>query len=135
MQLKLAEYNSEGKFERFLEIGKDFGYYGNYINIKIVTNLTKITLRFNGDPNTDVVQTLPKDFKFTLDIKDPLNRFDGLFNGFTYGNGRFVLEVNNRFNVYTKTVIAMKKGLRSTKKLIGNLHKNPELYEKVKNAL
>lgn len=127
MQLKLAEYNSDGEFERFLEIGKDFGYYGNYI--KIVTNLTKITVRFNSDPNTDVVQTLPKDFKFALDIKDPLNRFDGLFNGRTYGEGRFVLTKDGGDDVYLRIV-----GQSEFKpKLIGNLHENPKLYEKVKN--
>jgi hypothetical protein len=32
MQLKLAEYK-EGKFERFLELGKDFGYFGDHLII------------------------------------------------------------------------------------------------------
>ena len=28
---------------------------------------------------------------FKKDEKDPLNRYNGLYDGFTYGNGRFVL--------------------------------------------
>ena len=96
IDLKLAQYNSEGKFVGFLEIGKDFVYGGYYI--LITEKMTPLGVLGFADACS-----------FDRDEKDPLNRFDGLFDGRTYGKGRFVLEINNRFNVYTKTVIAMKK--------------------------
>ena len=75
INLKLAEYDLKtGKFERFLELGKEFTYGGDYIIIaSVVNNRANLLGTFN------------------LDKKDPLNRFNGLYDGFTYGNGRFVL--------------------------------------------
>lgn len=79
MQLKLAQYNAEGKFERFLELGRNpdhFVYFGDgisYIEEK------------EGERFPWIEHTLYKD------EKDPLNRFDGLFDSRTYGNGRFIL--------------------------------------------
>ena len=76
INLKLAEYTKEGEFKSFLELGRNFLLGGE----KIV---------FINNPDHYVV-----DFSVTvfgLDKKDPLNRFDGLFDGRTYGGGRFVL--------------------------------------------
>ena len=75
INLRLAEYDLKtGKFERFLELGKEFTYGGDYIIIaSVVNNRANLLGTFN------------------LDKKDPLNRFNGLYDGFTYGNGRFVL--------------------------------------------
>lgn len=81
MHLKLAEYNLEtGEFEKFLELGKDFVYGGDYIFIT-----EKMTMLG--------VWGLGEQFAFQKDKKDRLNCFDGLFDGMTYGGGRFVLQV------------------------------------------
>lgn len=134
MNLKLAEYNADGKFERFLELGQKsdhFGYFGDaisYIEEKSV------------DPFVWINHFLVKD------PKDPLNRFDGLFHGRTYGDGRFVLIIDD-----CDKVIEIKNGNESRiisqqeyvgqgywKKIndrelsLGNLHENPELYSKIK---
>jgi hypothetical protein len=86
MQLKLAEYK-DGKFERFLELGKDFVFGGEYI---IITGLNLDKLR--EDPRYyDLDTDLTNISIYPLDKKDPLNRFDGLFDGRTYGGGGFVL--------------------------------------------
>jgi len=78
MKLRLAEYK-DGKFERFLELGKDFLYGGDFI----------IFTRSSGYFFIDTAcQEYREQFK---DQKDPLNRFNGLFDGRTYGKGRFVL--------------------------------------------
>lgn len=65
--LKLAEYKDR-KFKSFLELGRDFGYFGNFIQL-----------------------TLNPDCLVNKDKKDPLNYLNGLFDGRTYGEGRFVL--------------------------------------------
>lgn len=75
MELKLAEYK-DGKFKRFLELGTridNFGFCGEEIII------------FDTDCKEYDF------FSFKKDEKDPLNRFNGLFHGRTYGEGRFVL--------------------------------------------
>ena len=135
MQLKLAEYNLKtGKFERFLELGKHlkcFGYFGDEIEI----------CKYPYSP------------LFKKDEKDPLNRFDGLFNGRTYGNGRFILIINQQdqivhdhwkdearsFYIVSENGEAYNIGeifysSRTAKELVlaGNLHENPELWEKVR---
>jgi len=147
--MKLAEYNLEtGKFEKFLELGHDFFYGGNFIITSSIDNKW-----FFGEG-----------WYHIKDEKDPLNRFDGLFNGRTYGIGRFVLVksfecVNNKIiydhDVFpdlleTKTII-FKSGKFEfncgccyavfgtevsekfdINKKIGNLHENPELWEETK---
>ena len=64
-----------GKFEQFFDLGLNnaysFGFYGDTI---------KVYYAWIGES-----------FSYDLDEKDPLNRFGGLFDGFTYGDGRFVL--------------------------------------------
>ena len=91
MQLKLAEYNAEGKFERFLELNmsrEGFGYYGDRI---VLRRFVKLPEYINKYLDTEDV--------YDLDQKDPLNRFDGLFDGRTYGGGRFVLVRGVDFNI------------------------------------
>lgn len=81
MKLRLAEYK-DIDFVRFWNF-PEFGYYGDFISLS------------NELLNTErAVQEIEAGFKatsFKKDKKDPLNRFDGLFDGRTYGNGRFVL--------------------------------------------
>lgn len=142
MQLKLAGYILEtGKFHRFLELKNDFGYFGDYIVLAIARDT------FSFPP-----------IKFYRDKKDPLNRFNGLFDGRTYGEGRFVLieigldkldqkkELDQVF-VQENALISnacdevedyyflieswnLRNVLHKTK-CLGNLHENPELYEKI----
>lgn len=129
MKLRLAEYK-DGKFERFLELGKDFLYGGDFI----------IFTRSSGYFFIDTAsQECREQFK---DQKDCLNRFGGLFDGRTYGQGRFVLIKDGQFDIYETTHFASFKGEKyySFRKktdgiscqLIGNLIENPELWEKVK---
>lgn len=164
INLKLAQYNSEGKFERFLELGKDFTFGGDYV-----------VVNSEGWRHLDPI----------LEHKYPVQKlFDGLFLGRTYGGGRFVLEENEQDNIYdqhqivkhilfkkqkdgshfrTNNEILIKSdilepvtlptilcgtsgGVVKTKlngdeiweekttelQLVGNLHENPELWEKLK---
>lgn len=138
MLLKLAEYNAEGKFERFLELGKDFGYGGNYIELK---------QNFMQRGDIRWTQNIEKD------EKDPLNRFNGLFDGRTYGEGRFVLMrgyVCHCCGLYlfwedkiyfdgAKDILLKFNGIRfdPVSKLNlnfsgENIHEKPELWEKVR---
>jgi len=149
MQLKLAEYNlKDGKFEKFLELGRDFVFGGEFI------------LFVERADIQDAIQ-LPdyiskKDFYF-IDEKDPLNRFNGLFDGRTYGEGRFVLIRGDEDDIYhfvfpyrgshainfevrenkyfpKSQKISAQNTWESAKeaKITGNLHENPELWEKIK---
>jgi hypothetical protein len=175
INLKLAEYNKDGKFQGLLELGKDFLFGGDYILIIKV----EAVITFS---------------RFDKDKKDPLKRFDGLFDGRTYGEGRFVLikstnsvgfkflplskplsnstELEDDNIIYQDDFISadMKYGSRpdsfraiglviengdtmqtklqdywwdsigachpatgeSETEIVGNLHENPELYEKIK---
>lgn len=90
MQLKLAEYK-DGKFEKFLELGKDFVFGGEFI--LLTEKMTLLGVWGFGEP-----------FSFKKDEKDPLSRFDGLFDGITYGNGRFVLIINNNPIIMDKVI-------------------------------
>jgi len=72
INLRLAEYK-DGKFLRFLEIGNDFLYGGGFVEINVSTEEDHL----GGD--------------YDKDKTDPLKRFDGLFDGLTYGKGRFIL--------------------------------------------
>jgi hypothetical protein len=84
INLRLAEYDLKtGKFVRFLELGKDFVYGGDFVGVYPQTALQairKCTI-FSSD----------NFYKFEKDETDPLNRFNGRFDGFIYGSGRFVL--------------------------------------------
>lgn len=80
--MKLAEY-VKGQFVGYLRVGKDFLYGKEFIGVyprTLIEALSKCTI-FSREGF----------YKFMLDERDPLNRFDGKFNGRTYCNGRFVL--------------------------------------------
>lgn len=83
INLRLAEYDLETeKFVKFLELGRHFLYGGGYI-------------LFTRSSGYFFIDTCGQKYRECfLDITDPLNRFDGLFNGITYGDGRFVLVQN-----------------------------------------
>ena len=85
INIKLAKYSEEGKFEKYLELGKDFLYGGDFIRVFASTEEEYKEMREMKALVVFANKTLQKD------EKDPLNRFDGLFNGRTYGDGRFVL--------------------------------------------
>lgn len=91
MELKLAEYK-DGKFERFLELGSDFVFGGDFI---LFHNPEEFSYKnYLNDPsviNTTILASNHCQVKFFKDKKDPLNRFGGAFNGKTYGDGKFVL--------------------------------------------
>jgi hypothetical protein len=159
INLKLAECDLKtGKFERFLELGtKDgFAYCGDYI---FATYLDE-EHPFVYDDKSRVIYASYYLHKFYKDKKDPLNRFNGLFNGMTYGEGRFVMFVNDNFSIYEqkffyKNIDEFRYGLSINgytniikpegfpelsatfhdiylPEKIGNLFENPELYEKIK---
>jgi len=83
---------------------------------------------------------------YNKDKKDPLNRFDGLFDGRTYGEGRFVL-ILNIGEVFQDDVLESRwlggdlevasnqpdedKYYFLPNEVIGNLHENPELFLKI----
>ena len=90
INLKLAEYK-DGKFERFLEF-KDFMLSENYI-----VNVKELNRVNHSHSSSNYHYSF---FQYDKDEKDPLNRFDGLFDGRTYGGGRFVLIENNQDDIY-----------------------------------
>ena len=125
INLKLAEYDLKtGKFEQFFDLGLNnaysFGFYGDTI---------KVYYAWIGES-----------FSYDLDEKDPLNRFGGLFDGRTYGEGRFVLIFNYQDNINInieydgyEDVYIYTLGTDIEVSFIEpeNLHENPELYEKI----
>ncbi len=132
--MKLAAYNPKGKFEGFKELGVDFLFGGEFIYLP--KGIPEPRLWENGEQE-ELYGSL-----FKRDEKDPLNRFNGLFNGRTFGNGRFVLEVNNQdfvlgasyFPSPTKFFIkGSDEHYYPTSNFLyeGNLHENPELFEKI----
>jgi len=154
INLKLAEYK-DGKFERFLELGKDFGYFEDFISVASDCSLAE-NLLIETDEWALASRTV---IRFRKDEKDPLSRFDGLFDDRTYGEGRFVLIEGFKFKEkiiweddvlgFYNELIKFKKdfvmsncghGEQSSMNRIGfyfcntdtsfkgNLHKNPELF-------
>lgn len=124
MKLKLAKYSEDGKFEKFLECGREFVYAGNVIltlikfdrpdgrfglgrnekgDLLLPVNLASEVDDFNEDSLLEIIISSlaesedegSRDYSdaqvWEKDEKDPLNRFDGLFDGRTYGGGRIVL--------------------------------------------
>lgn len=121
MQLRLAEYK-DGKFEKFLELGKDFIYGGCYI---VLVREIPAFLGF-----ADLLGCDPYIFK--KDKKDPLNRFDGLFDGVTYGYGKFVL-VPDRDSELPHLImkpITYEEIVAKVKEIL--LKDNTQLFEKVR---
>jgi hypothetical protein len=143
IKLRLCEYNKDGKFERFLKLGKDFGYCGEFI--LVTTGALDLFFKYSlpKQPNQKAAcQEYVGVFK--RDEKDPLNRFDGLFDNRTYGEGRFILIVDEQDNVENADIDG-RQGIYTTGFLknttnsyvfigetLGNLHKNPELWKKLK---
>jgi len=160
LELKLAEYK-DGKFEGFLKLKEAKLYNMALGHPHKRPDLTEdkgfcladnCVLLFNNDSDFDI---------FLKDQKDPLNRFNGLFNGRTYGDGRFVLVEKEKYfkhwqddfvkrpdddSIYIRQWELMNKfngkslyhrdnlewATRGDEEAIGNLHENPELWEKVK---
>jgi len=84
MKLKLAEYDlKSGKFLEFMEIGDtraySFIYGGRFVQVSSPPKRGNLA-RGDGSKRN-----------YYRDETDPLNRFDGLFNGRTFGEGKFVL--------------------------------------------
>jgi len=136
MKLKLAEYK-DGKFESFRELGKDFAFCGDYVL------LCEARKGYFEDRTRDFEYDEYYLDRFNKDKKDPLNRFDGLFDGRTFGEGRFVLVKNHqddvlRFFWEIKSVKHFVVKLRhkffesQIDERLGNIHENPELWGKVK---
>lgn len=154
LNLELAKYDLETrKFEKFLELARaKFGrrYYE-----------VESSFRGFGDGfflGKDFIY-LPDDEAFYfVDEKDPLNRFNGLFDGRTFGNGKFVLILEsmhgqendgkikkldevwhhpqqpgdpNYCNIIEMWNLEAKNFFDSIK--LGNLHQNPELIQKLGN--
>jgi hypothetical protein len=86
INLKLAEYDLKtGKFRGFLELGKDFLFADYFIFIAKFGDGEYLDDRENGD------QADPLGRIYRRDKKDPLKRANGIFDGLTYGEGRFIL--------------------------------------------
>lgn len=104
MNIKLAEYNAQGKFERFLELGKGFAYFGDYIGIAdFVWQKEDELTYFEFEERENYRQSDLMMLHLYKDEKDPLNRFNGLFDGRTYGDGKFVLIENNQDDIAEET--------------------------------
>lgn len=71
INFKLAQCDKDGKFEKYLELGGD---YGNFSYFK------SCFIKWHNN---------------FVDKKDPLNRLNGLLDGRTYGNGQFILLLEN----------------------------------------
>lgn len=92
MKLKLADYGGErSKAIGFLELGRNFSYAENWID--------KYTTHYKDKTQTYDFERIERD------EKDPFGRFGGLFDGRTYGKGRFVLvmgfEVSEDSRIFT----------------------------------
>ena len=135
MKLRLAEYK-DGKFEKFLELG-DFLFGGDKVFVDLI---------FNRYDEEGIFPSECNFYCFNKDEKDPLNRFDGLFDGRTYGEGRFVL-ILNIGKIFQDDVlksrwlggdleVASNQPIEDRydflpDEVIGNLHENPELFLKI----
>jgi hypothetical protein len=131
INLKLAEYNKDGKFQGFLELGKDFLFGGESVVFHNPSNQSKYKYI-----DTKGVAHI----NYKLDYKDPLNRFNGLFDGRTYGEGKFVLIKDDEDDIIQMGEHFYRRQFDDSDDklyylgayILGNLHQNPELYEKLK---
>jgi hypothetical protein len=101
MELKLAQYNLEtGKFDRLLELASPIlipGYVDEYYEFKNGFLLTKGAVEVFLESDNTISESI-----YFKDEKDPLNRFNGIFDGRTYGEGKFVLiDENSEFLIKT----------------------------------
>jgi hypothetical protein len=123
INLKLAEYDlNTGKFQEFLELynlckfSKEIAFLLGQDSIRIIEH------EICGDY-----------WDYEKDKKDPLNRFNGLFDGRTFERGKFVLIRDNEDDYENIFEYSMTKKEDGEWQPSGNLHENPELYEKIKN--
>jgi len=135
MKLRLAEYKN-GKFERFLELVEEPFYEGFLLGKDFIMVMDE-----EAESRWERINNI-----YYEDKKDPLNRFDGLFDGRTYGEGRFVL-ILNIGEVFQDDVLESRwlggdlevasnqpdedKYYFLPNEVIGNLHENPELFLKI----
>ncbi len=158
MELKLAQYNEDGQFEKFLEIDKDFYYHSGRFSESAYGS--RITVK--SEPNyTFHLENHP----FYYSPPNQFPTFDGLFYLRNYNQGRFVLKINDDFDVFAvdqdgaESIFISYEGqlckklkrnpnrpiqpsfplekmwpssLSPSIKKIGNIFENPELYEKIK---
>lgn len=140
INLKLAEYDLETKkFIKFIKLGSDYGEF------MYVGDCVFVIDDFGYSP----------DMCHDLGARDPLNRFNGRFDGRTYGHGKFVLILDDQDNVYLEKKVATGKdhdGIRFTidydcysfkadeesyyhkkpeQEYQGELHENPEFWDKI----
>tara|TARA_R110000868_G_scaffold149611_4_gene372108 strand:+ start:616 stop:933 length:318 start_codon:yes stop_codon:yes gene_type:complete len=104
INFKLAEYK-DGNLKAFISLSKK-GIFTH----EEVQEIEEDEAFLIGDGNIVTLRKLGHDSiceTYFLDKKDPLNRFDGLFDGRTYGNGMFVLvdeefikKKHNKFNLF-----------------------------------
>jgi len=125
IKLKLAQYSKEGKFEKFLELGKDFLYGGDFI--RFFHGVDPLAMYAEPCAFCDIQRGM-----ILKDEKDPFNRFDGFFHGRTYGNGRFILVNGGQDNIYENYRYSFVTEKLRGKGYAGNIHENPELWAKLK---
>lgn len=92
IKMHLAEYKY-GKVYRFLELGKDFMYGGDFILVNCLASYNDEDDHTDWPYGDSILQGNKEEFYgrvFKLDKTDPLKR-NGLFDGRTYGNGSFAL--------------------------------------------
>lgn len=149
MKMKLADYGTTGKFERFLELGtgllnKNLKYKDSAFQ-KDFNDGVNCNFLFGGDCIIILYQEFHNGsksidgFRFDRDEKDPLNRFNGLFSGRTFGEGRFVIVIDDCDDVRTPsyTIVTSSTPERPYShtflkgEVMGNLHQNPELFSKL----
>jgi len=139
INLKLAEYNKDGKFQGFLELCKT----QLLVNYNFEIEIDEEGFLFGKDCIIKIshgFDCLSDIETFYKDKKDPLNRFNGLFDGRTYGEGKFVLIKDDEDDIiqmgehfYRRQFDDSDDKLYYLKAyILGNLHENPELYEKIK---
>ena len=90
MELELADCQ-HGKLRNFYKLGKDFGYFGDFIYVKFNFIEDRKYNYFETETYKHDGMVEFYAYVFYKDEKDPLNRLGGLFDGKTYGKGRFIL--------------------------------------------
>ena len=129
INLILAQYH-RGKFIGFLEL------------YNLCKFQSETTFLLGKDSIRIVENEMFRDYwDHERDEKDPLNRFNGLFDGRTYGQEDFVLIQDDEDDIFKRIVYdgyedifeySMTKKDDREWQPSGNLHENPELYEKIK---
>jgi hypothetical protein len=95
MELELADCQN-GEFKNFYKLGKDFGYFGDFIYVNFNNFGDHEYNYFESETYKHDGMVEFYAYVFYRDEKDPLNRLDGLFDGKTYGKGRFILVTNKK---------------------------------------